>query len=120
MHLFSKIRDCLPREELRFATLTPVEIMDEEGALLASSVLRDISTHGGSLHMNGTANLPDRFIVWIPKLGRSVEASIQWRSGGYAGVHFDEEVSLDIFVARRQDRAEKVASFFRTPHSAAA
>jgi hypothetical protein len=119
MQFISKIRECLPRQEERFATFAAVEIMTLAGALVGKATLRDISTTGGFMRKNKAQRLPDRFTMWIPKLGRSVDASIQWRSAEEMGVRFDAEVNLDVFKSRLEDRAMRVAGYFAPKRIAA-
>ncbi len=119
MQLFSKIQEFFPRQEERFPTFAAVEIMTASGALITKATLRDISKTGGFIHLNQEQVLPEEFEMWIPKLGRTVKSSTKWRSMDEAGVRFEEEVDLEVFLVHRRNRAEKVAKYF-VPLAAAA
>ena len=120
MKWFSKIREIFPRQEERFPTFAAVEFMTERGDLIAKATLRDISSSGGFLRISGATDLPDRFVIRIPKLERNITASLKWRSMDEIGVRFEGEVDLNVFKARLENRAAKVAGYFRHPLKVAA
>ena len=119
MHFISKIRHFFERQEERYPTFEAVEIMSEEGSLIGTATLRDISKSGALMQINVILSFPERIMMRIPRLNRTVEASIVWSNSGEMGIRFDRDVDLAMFAMKLEQREELVGKYFKRMRAAA-
>lgn len=79
------------RKELRNPAAWPGRIAFASGAQLRECTIRDISQSGARLTLADAQTLPRAFELLIVPTGEIFQATLQWRRGREAGVHFAEK-----------------------------
>lgn len=77
------------RAAQRVRTLLLARIEFNGGATTVECTVRDLSDQGARLQVPGSAVLPPRFTVFVPKQGRRYDANLRWQRDGFVGVAFD-------------------------------
>ena len=72
----------------RLRTYLGAKIWFNAGYCVVDCLVRDLSSDGAKLLIYGTAVLPDRFQLIVPKNGWTLKAEIMWRSPDRIGVAF--------------------------------
>ena len=119
MHILSKIRHCLERQEERYPTFEAVEIMTREGSLIGKATLRDISKSGAFMQISVMLSFPERVKMRMPRLNQTVDASLAWWNSEEMGIRFDEDVDLATFAMRVEQREEQISKYLRPMPAAA-
>lgn len=76
------------RKEQRDLTAWPGRIAFASGAQLLECTIRDISRSGARLTLADARALPRAFELLIVPTGEIFQATLKWRRGSQAGVHF--------------------------------
>lgn len=74
----------------RLRTYLGAKISFNASYCVIDCLVRDLSLNGAKLSLYGTAVLPDRFNLIVPKNGWELRAEIIWRAADRVGVAFVE------------------------------
>nr|WP_281411558.1 PilZ domain-containing protein [Enterovirga sp. DB1703] len=72
----------------RLRTLLMARAEFNGGATTVDCTVRDLSESGARLQVPGSAVLPPRFVLFVPKHGRRYDAEIRWQRDGFIGIEF--------------------------------
>ena len=75
----------------RNRTLLPAQIEIYDSGVRLECVIKDLSETGARVALSGAVAVPRSFRMHIPKLNRSLMATIQWRRGELIGIAFEPE-----------------------------
>ena len=96
------------RATLRSRTFLPAQIEIYDSGVRLECVIKDLSDTGARLSVSDAVAVPRSFRIHIPKLKRSMRASIQWRRGDLIGIEFEQSETLEDPDAADAARVQKL------------